>query len=43
MAAQPSVDPATLLAVSERLARAREEAFALSGQLLDHYVDTATR
>ncbi|MGZ4598730.1 MAG: hypothetical protein ACXVYY_05555 [Oryzihumus sp.] len=40
MAAQPSVDPATLLAVSERLARAREEAFALSGELLDHYVET---
>ena len=40
MAAQPSVNPSVLLAVADRLARARDEAFDVSNELLDHFVET---
>jgi uncharacterized protein YukE len=40
MAAQPSVDPAVIAAVANRLARARDEAFDVSNELLEHYVET---
>ena len=40
MAAQPTVDPSVILAVADRLSRARDEAFDASADLLDHYVET---
>ena len=40
MAAQPTVDPSVLVTAADRLARARDEAFDASAELLDHYVET---
>ena len=39
MPVPPPLDPETAAALAERLARARDEVRAASGELLEHYVD----